>query len=149
MAVDVVEIPQTQARHVWWCGDDSDLFAGNFAEFIAPFRPGAISINHTYAPPQQLHLFRTTEEGREFNPYVNGYKVEIDPEALRRTFVIDEESIIDIGFFVRGVPYKILGLFETDRHLIGPKEYNNRPTHIDIPMYLLVPISKAAMYLVA
>lgn len=108
-----------------------------FAEFIAPFRPGAISINHTYAPPQQLHLFRTTEEGREFNPYVNGYKVEIDPEALQRTFVIDEESIIDIGFFVRGVPYKILGLFETDRHLIGPKEYNNRPTHIDIPMYLL------------
>lgn len=108
-----------------------------FAEFLAPYRPGAINVDGTYAPPQSLHLFDTTAEGRTFNPHVNGYKVEIDQVALRRTYVVDEESKIEIGFFVKGAPYKLLGLFETDVHLIGPREYNGDPTHVDIPMYLL------------
>ena len=108
-----------------------------FAEFLAPFVPGAVSTNHTYAPPQPLHLFEETAEGRRFNPYVNGYKVEIDQEALRRTFVVDEESKIYVDLFTRGTPYKMWGLFETDLHLIGPAEDDATPTHITTPMYLL------------
>ena len=108
-----------------------------FAEFLAPFRSIAFSSEYTYAPPQPLHIFDRTEEGLRISPYVNGYKVEIDPVALRRTFVVDEEEKIPVGFFVHGSPYRMLGLIETDIHLIGPAEYNGDPNRIIIPMYLL------------
>jgi peptide/nickel transport system permease protein len=56
--------------------------------------------------------------------------VTIDPEALRRTFVIDESVRHPIGLFVRGEPYRLWGLLTLDRHLIGPLEAG-------APMYLL------------
>jgi len=101
-----------------------------FVEFLAPFPTDAFSAEHTYAPPQPLHLFEQTPEGRRFNPYVNGYRVEIDQEALRRTFVVDEETKHYVGFFVEGEPYEMWGLFEGNIHLIGPKDP-------DAPMYLM------------
>ena len=108
-----------------------------FAEFLAPFPPGAFSSEATYGPPQPLHLFQRTDDGLRFSPYVNGYTVELDPVALRRSFVIDEEQTIPVGFFVRGTPYTLWGLFETDLHLIGPVEYDGDPNRIITPMYLL------------
>ncbi|MDE0142530.1 MAG: ABC transporter permease [Caldilineaceae bacterium] len=101
-----------------------------FVEFLSPSSPGAISADYTWAPPQRLHFLRQTEEGMRWDPYVNGYKVEIDPEALKRTFVIDEEQIVDIGFFVRGEPYKMWGLWESDLHLVGS-------TDAEVPVYFL------------
>ncbi|HLV36073.1 MAG TPA: ABC transporter permease, partial [Spirillospora sp.] len=97
-----------------------------FAEFFAPSPPGQTSTQMTYAPPQTLVLF--DEDG--FNPHVMGYKSELDPVALRRTFVIDEEMKIPVRLFVRGHEYKLLGLFDTDLHLIGPEDPSQ-------PMYLL------------
>ena len=58
-----------------------------FAEFLAPFRSAAFSSEYTYAPPQPLHIFDRTEEGLRISPYVSGYTVEVDPVALRRTFM--------------------------------------------------------------
>ncbi len=107
-----------------------------FAEFLAPFRSVAFSSEYTYAPPQPLHIFDRTEEGLRISPYVSGYKVEVDPVALRRTFVVDPEQKIPVGFFVHGAPYRMLGFIETDIHLIGPKEYSGDPNRITIPMYL-------------
>ena len=101
-----------------------------FVEFLSPSSPGVIRADYTWAPPQRLHFLRQTEEGMRWDPYVNGYKVEIDPEALKRTFVIDEEQVVDIGFFVRGEPYKMWGLWETDLHLVGS-------TDAEIPVYFL------------
>ncbi len=101
-----------------------------FVEFLSPSSPGVIRADYTWAPPQRLHFLRQTEEGLRWDPYVNGYKVEIDPEALKRTFVIDEEQVVDIGFFVRGEPYKMWGLWETDLHLVGS-------TDVEIPVYFL------------
>jgi peptide/nickel transport system permease protein len=101
-----------------------------FAEFLAPFPSGKYEANYTYAPPQRLHLLDSSEGSTRFRPHVNGYKVEIDQAALRRTFAVDPESIIDVRFFAKGEPYKILGLIEWDRHLIGPTD----PTQ---PMYIL------------
>ncbi len=100
-----------------------------FAEFLAPFLPNAFNSKFTFAPPQPLHLYRRTEEGWRFSPYVNGYKVEIDPNALRRTFVVDTEVEYDVAFFVVGAPYRMLGFIESNIHLIGPVDP-------DAPMYL-------------
>lgn len=105
-------------------------FIAILVEFLAPSSPGVIRADYTWAPPQGLHLMRQTEEGMRWDPYVNGYKVEIDAEALKRTFVIDEEKVVDIGFFVKGEPYKMWGLWEMDLHLIGS-------TDPDVPVYFL------------
>ena len=101
-----------------------------FAEFLAPFPTSSYNAQYTYAPPQRLHLFQRSDEGLRYGPYVNGFKVEIDPVALRRTFTIDPGVTYDVALFVKGTRYKILGLIPSDIHLIGPVE-------LDAPMYLL------------
>lgn len=108
-----------------------------FAEFLAPFQSDAFSSQYTYAPPQPLHLFDRTEEGLRFSPYVNGYTVELDQVALRRTFVVDKEQKVPVRLFVHGSPYNFLGVFEADLHLIGPVEYDGDPNRILSPLYLL------------
>jgi peptide/nickel transport system permease protein len=97
-----------------------------FAEFIAPYDPGDYIARYTYAPPQTLHLFDTRDGQLALNPYVNDYTVEIDPQALRRTFVIDPETRIPVRFFVRGWSYKLFGFIETDIHLLGPENARDR-----------------------
>jgi peptide/nickel transport system permease protein len=95
---------------------------GTFCEFIAPFAPDAFSPRYTYAPPQRLHFFdRDADGGLVWRPYVNGYKVTIDPAALRRTFVIDESIKYPVGFLVPSDPYPMWGgLFTPETKLIGP-----------------------------
>lgn len=90
---------------------------GAFAEFLAPELPDTSRAQYTYAPPQSIGLF--TPDG-QFQPHVKGYTVEIDQAALRRTFVVDGSIIVPIGFFVEGPVYRFWGLFESNRHLIGP-----------------------------
>jgi peptide/nickel transport system permease protein len=97
-----------------------------FAEFIAPYDPADYIARYTYAPPQTLHLFDTVDGQLVFSPYVNDYTVEIDPQALRRTFVIDPETRIPVRFFVRTWSYKLFGIFETDLHLFGPENSRDR-----------------------
>lgn len=94
-------------------------FVAIFADFFAPLPPEQYSTDHTYAPPQVLYLFDETENGLQFSPYVNGYKIELNYDAGRRDFVIDETVKHSIGFFVHGTPYRLLGLIDTDIHFIG------------------------------
>jgi peptide/nickel transport system permease protein len=96
-----------------------------FANFLAPADPEAYAARYTYAPPQALHLFR---DGR-VAPYVTGFKVKIDTESLRRTFVTDGDVKLPVGFFVRGSAYRLWGFIPLDLHLIGPLNKGD-------PMYL-------------
>jgi peptide/nickel transport system permease protein len=93
-----------------------------FCEFIAPFPSDAFTPRYTYAPPQRIHFFDRDASGSlVWRPYVNGYKVTIDPVALRRTFVIDEGAKVPIGFFVPSDPYPMWGgLFKPETKLFGP-----------------------------
>jgi peptide/nickel transport system permease protein len=97
-----------------------------FAEFVAPFTPDAFDADYTYAPPQRLHFF--DEDG--FGLYVYGYSSKLNEETLVRTFQVDESKKVPVRLFAQGNTYKLWGLFETDRHLIGPVEQGQ-------PMYLL------------
>jgi peptide/nickel transport system permease protein len=93
-----------------------------FAEFLAPKPIDETSVRHTFAPPTPIGFFVKDEDGNNrFQLHVKGLKMEIDRQAMRRTFVVDEEKIVPIGFFVRGYSYHLLGLFETNLHLFGPK----------------------------
>lgn len=90
------------------------------AEFLAPVDPGHYSARYTYAPPQGLHFFAPTEDGGwEFGPFVYGYKTEIDPVALRRTFVIDETVRLPVRFFAESEPYLLAGIIPMSVKLVG------------------------------
>jgi peptide/nickel transport system permease protein len=103
---------------------------GVFAEFLAPTTTDDFSADYTYAPPQQLHVVDTSGDGWDFGLYVYGYTSERNPETLARVYEVDESQKIPIEFFVRGAPYEMWGLFETDWHLFGPADP-------DAPLYLL------------
>lgn len=99
------------------------------ADFLAPFPSDKHSARHTYAPPQRLRLVLHTEDGIKLQPHVYGYVSKVDPVALRRSFEPDPSKIIPVGFFVKGEPYKMWGIFTLNRRLIGPKDGTS-------PMYL-------------
>jgi peptide/nickel transport system permease protein len=101
-----------------------------FAEFLAPSNPTTVNARYTYAPPQRLHFIDTSDGQTRFGPYVNGYKVEIEQQALRRTFKLDESVKIPVRLFPRGEPYKLFNLIPLDRRLIGPVDPKQ-------PLYLL------------
>jgi peptide/nickel transport system permease protein len=91
-----------------------------FAEFLAPTDASAYSARYTYAPPQGLQFITTDENGNwKFQPHVNGYKTEIDPKALRRSFVLDAEEIIPVQFFTPSEPYKLAGFIPMSVKLMG------------------------------
>ena len=90
------------------------------AEFLAPTDPSAYSARFTYAPPQGLHLFLQNEDGGwSFQPHVNGYKTEVDPQAMRRTFAVDPEVVIPVRFFVPSEPYFLAGFIPMSVKLMG------------------------------
>ena len=90
------------------------------AEFIAPVDPSDYSARYTYAPPQGLHFLAQNEDGGwEFGPFVYGYKTEIDPVALRRTFVIDETVRLPVRFFAESEPYMLAGIIPMSIKLMG------------------------------
>ncbi|MBX5156669.1 ABC transporter permease [Rhizobium sp. NZLR8] len=93
-----------------------------FAEILAPVSSQTYDSHYTYAPPQQLR-FAGYDAAGGFHPlYVNGYSMTIDPIALSRNYVPDPAVVIPVGFFVKGEPYRLWGLFDLNRHLIGPIE---------------------------
>ncbi|MCY4425615.1 MAG: ABC transporter permease [Halieaceae bacterium] len=97
-----------------------------FAEFLAPYAPGDYGARYTYAPPQGLHIW----DGENFSLHVLGYDVEFNPESYEREFIVDPEQKVPLGFFVKGSPYKMWGLFASDIHFLGPLDPSQ-------PMYLL------------
>jgi peptide/nickel transport system permease protein len=86
------------------------------ADFIAPIHFTTYNKDYVNAPPQSIQLFR---DGK-FAPYVYGYKFERDPKSFKKTWALDESIVIPIGLFVRGEPYRLLGIIPGDVHLIGP-----------------------------
>lgn len=94
-----------------------------FAEFLSIALPDRTDSKFLYAPPQGLHLI--DKEGN-FGLYVYGYTSKIDPVALRRMFEVNPDDKISVGFFVKGFSYKLLGIFPTTRHFIGPIDPDQR-----------------------
>ena len=97
-------------------------FVAVFSDFIAPTTAGYYNADYTYAPPQRIRLWGEDAEGQRHLLFVYGYEASVDPIALTRTYEINEDEVIGIGFFVRGEPYRFWGLFPTDIHLFGPTE---------------------------
>ncbi|MGB9787519.1 MAG: ABC transporter permease [Dictyoglomus turgidum] len=91
-----------------------------FCEFFAPYDPYKYDVRYVLAPPQRIHF--VDEHGFHLRPFVYAYKMDIDPNTLRRIYSEDKTRKYPIKFFVRGHEYKLLGLFKTDIHLFGVEE---------------------------
>ncbi len=91
-------------------------------EFLAPVTLEAANTRYAYAPPQAISLGVTDATGWHFHPHVDAYAARIDYNSGKRLFTDDPGNPIDIGLFVHGEPYRLLGLIDTDIHLIGPVE---------------------------
>jgi peptide/nickel transport system permease protein len=87
------------------------------AEFLAPYDLEHTS-NFTEAPPTIIHF--VDQEGQfHARPFVYGLTKKIDQIKRIRTFEADPTRQYPIHFFVKGDPYKFLGLIPTNIHLFG------------------------------
>ncbi len=89
-----------------------------FCEVLAPYDSQSRQVAYSYATPQKVHLFDRSK-GLFFRPFVYGLKGDRHPVTRRKIYVDDREKAYPIRFFVRGVPYKLWGLFEMDLHVVG------------------------------
>ncbi|MCP3956591.1 MAG: ABC transporter permease [bacterium] len=86
------------------------------AEFFAPYHYATQNRMLPYAPPTPVHFF--DQEGRFHRPFV----YELVPDETGMGYREDLTRPCSIRFFVKGEPYRLLGLFSTDRHLLGVDE---------------------------
>ncbi len=93
-----------------------------FAGFLAPYDHRAQSRSEPSAPATAIHFSGLT-------PIIHPRRVE-DP--LRRTYTEDTAVDFPVGFFVRGHSYKVLGIVETDVHLIGVKSTSGIAPRINL-----------------
>jgi peptide/nickel transport system permease protein len=91
-----------------------------FAPMVATQSPYTTNADYTYAPPQFPRLW-STEGGLDIGFFAYGYTSEVDMETFTRVFVIDKETKVPLGLFVKGDAYKLFGFIPMDRHLVGPK----------------------------
>lgn len=85
------------------------------ANFIAPYDVDQRFDLAVYAPPQPVYF---VDDGKIY-PHVLGLKLTTDPETLRRTYTPDPTNKVPIKLFVKGEPYRLLGLLPTNVHLFG------------------------------
>jgi peptide/nickel transport system permease protein len=85
-----------------------------FAGFVAPYTPGAQNRELPYAPPTRLH-FRDAA-GWHLRPFV--YRLAPGPDG----YLEDASQALPIRMLTRGSAYKLMGVFETNRHLFGVDE---------------------------
>lgn len=90
------------------------------ADLIAFTLPLTRYTDYKYAPPTTIH-FRD-EAGRLVAPFVYGMTRRTDPNTLERTFVVDPSRKFRVRLLVHGEPHKLLGVFNTDIHLVGVDE---------------------------
>ena len=95
--------------------------AAAFAEFVAPFKPTTRNADFIYAPPQRIHFF-DRDGNFSLRPFT--YPLIADKESrLGRDYRRDYSNPQPLQFFARtGDPYRMWGLFESDRRLFSAQD---------------------------
>lgn len=87
---------------------------------IAPFlAPYGITVQHRGAVHQPPHTVRIWFDGRLHVPFVHPLEATRDPVTFRRAYTEDPSRRLPVRLFVRGDPYRFLGLWTADLHLFG------------------------------
>lgn len=97
-----------------------------FADFFAPVDPKASYVG--FSPP--VHISFVDEDG-SFSLLPRVYPIleseELDPVTFQPITAPDFDSPIELGFFVKGYPYRIFWLISSDTHFIGARD--GQPVH--------------------
>jgi len=88
-----------------------------FADFFSPYSYKTQFNKYTYTGPSILH-FRS-EDGFSLRPFVYRLDVTFDSETFERLYIEDTSKRYYLSFFVRGEPYRLLGVFPTNVHFFG------------------------------
>ena len=86
-----------------------------FCEFFAVEDPQFHQASYSFAPPHRVYFFR---DGG-IHPYIYGVEFGRDPETLQMIFKFNKDKVYPVHFFVHGHPYRVLGLFRSDIHIMG------------------------------
>ena len=89
-----------------------------FADFFSPTSIYQQDLKNAFISPQQIHFVDSTG-AFHLQPFVYKLGNTIDPKTFQVAWIEDKKTIYPIQFFVHSWPYKLLGLFPTDVHLIG------------------------------
>lgn len=85
-----------------------------FGDFIVPYRADTRFTQYVFLPPQPIQFF----DGGRFAPYINGVDSTMD-ENFRDVYKPNPDKKYPVQLFVRGEPYRLFGLIDTDIHLFG------------------------------
>ena len=83
-----------------------------FSDFLAPYPHEVLDSNSTFAAPSKLV---TGPQGLG----INGLKQELDQKLFKYIYKTDPSVVYPIRFFVKGFPYRLLGIIPLDVHLFG------------------------------
>jgi peptide/nickel transport system permease protein len=123
----------SQWQLIWWAFKRHRLamiaLFVTVAMYVVALVPGFFAINDpvlqnaraTFHPPQGLHLIDTTN-GLSIGLHYYPLKLTRDPETLAAIFTEDTTRKIPIQLFGRGYEYSVLGLFDTNIHLIASSD---------------------------
>ena len=82
--------------------------------FFSTQDPERTDARQAFIPVQMVHLF----DNGGLSPWVPAIVGKRDPTTLRMEWVTDPQKKVPVRFFAPGFSYRILGLFETNLHLI-------------------------------
>ncbi|TKT58595.1 ABC transporter permease, partial [Rhizobiaceae bacterium LC148] len=120
----------SQWQLIWWAFKRHKLAMAalvvTVAMYVVALVPGFFAINDptaqnaraTFHPPQKIHFFDTSN-GIEFGPHYYPMRLTRDPNTLAAIYIEDTSRKVPVTFFGRGYTYSVLGLFETDIHLVA------------------------------
>lgn len=101
------------------------------AELVAPYPQNWRDTTFAGCPPQTpTFSFKEGWHVAALEPHIN-------PLTLETYFVESAERKTQLGFFVRGEPYRIWGLIPWDRHLFGPRISETNDTATTPRFFLL------------
>jgi peptide/nickel transport system permease protein len=118
----------TQRQLIWWRFKKHRLAVASavivlafyivaaFADVIAYAEPFDTQASRSYIPPQPIHWF---DAGGHFRPQVYALKGKRDLRTFKLSYAPDPADPRDLALFAHGYPYRLFGLFPTDRHLFG------------------------------
>jgi peptide/nickel transport system permease protein len=94
------------------------LLLAIFADFFAPSDIYTADLKSAFIPPQQVH-FLDGKGNFHIIPFVYAESLSLDPKTFAVSWTEDTSKPYDVHFMVHSWPYKLVGLFPTDLHLVG------------------------------
>ena len=91
-------------------------------DFFSTQHPELTDARLAFIPVQRVHFL----DGVAFRPSVPAVVGKRNPTTLRMEWRVEPGQRVPVGFFVRGYPYRVLGLFPSTLHLVGPAQAGGR-----------------------